>query len=152
MNDELETFREPRKWIKTIVAIVLVTVILIILNQVMFISYVDDWDYIKVEAERVEDGWIIHALTTHYAWDDEDLGFPFYEIGCFTDGTGWVRLDQIDGKFDRNETLIYFDVDDNDHYNIGDVIFVYNPPDRASIEGSSFVINCGGRNDIVTLD
>ena len=120
--------------------ILLISVLLISCYAVNFIFIIiDDWDHIGLNQEKIGDGWLIKVTASHKAGEEGDSGFSLDIYYYLTNETiGHVK--DINGKFNENGTIIFFDIDDNNLLNKGDVFFIRRNSDSHIKPGYRFSV------------
>ncbi|UCF08748.1 MAG: hypothetical protein JSW28_03385 [Thermoplasmata archaeon] len=108
----------------------------------------DDWDYVALEQEKIRDGWLIKITASHRAWEEGDSGFSLHVFYHLTNETrGHIR--DIDGRFNKNGTIIFFDIDDNNLLNKGDIFFIRGNSDSHIKPGYRFSLSVGIDSTII---
>lgn len=139
--------------------LLLTIIILIIICSSCYLIYsvtdpeklVDDWDRIKLKQERIEDGWLITFKHVHKAWTERNSGFEITDVVYFLDNSGAGQLQSIDGKFNGNGTVIFFDKNDNFKMDIEDVFLIYDNPRGDVRSGYTFGVMVNTACDTIEL-
>lgn len=130
LNGDLEPDHRPPSWL-IIGIIAIISTLLISCFVIYYVFPTDcdfDQDYIKMDQEKFEDGWLLKITESHKAYEEGDSGFSLemkyyltdYPPTNMTDG----RIQDINGKFNDDGTIIFFDIDDNNLLNKGDIFII----------------------------
>ena len=129
-------------WILTIVVIlvVLISIYLIYITTNSQTVIVDDWDRIKLKQEKIEQGWRIEVIEAHKAWTKINEGFNLSEVSYLLTNSSAGLVKNIDGKFDDNGTIIFYDNNNDNLMNIGDTFIINNNSDNKVESGYHFIV------------
>ncbi len=113
---------------KAVIGIIILCIIfafviaILMISEEIVISWDDD-DNIKMESIKIEEGWIIKIVSSHAAYKEKESGIPIsripYKLGNLN---GWVG--DINGSYSQNNTIIFFDNDNNGLLNKNDTFFI----------------------------
>lgn len=107
---------------------------------------VDDWDHIYLDQEEFRDGWLIKVTYCHNAYKEGDGRFSLDVFYLFTsysnnETKGWVK--DINGRFNEDGTIIFFDIDDNNQLNKGDIFLIMGNSESRIKPGDIFTVYLG---------
>jgi len=135
---------------------VIIIVIVIVSIYSIYIAtdippHVDDWDHLKLKQEKIEDGWLITITEAHKAWTERNSGFPLSEVSYLLTNNSCGLIEEIDGKFNENGTIIFFDNNNDDLLNESDTFFIYEKSQALVKAGDYFIVTTGSIHESIEL-
>ena len=112
---------------KIIIAIIIIILCLLfaIFYYIQSVGFIDDWDDIYLEQEKVEDGWIVTVTYVDVAWVD-DVGFTFDQLNYRLNWTESSPFIDIVEKYDNTSTIIFHDNNNDNLLSVNDTFEIKN--------------------------